>query len=130
MTRTLKAGFVLPLLLMIGLASCTPPPTFGGGNPTLPPAGCYKADLAGGTDGSFSGHIEIFNLTGYYSTDGTCRQAFVKLSAVAASNVGDADTKCQALLGGTHQSNGPTGDLSLYVAALKGLWECDDSTPI
>jgi hypothetical protein len=128
MTRVLKAGFVLPLLLTIGVASCTPPPTFGGGEPTLPPAGCYKADVTGRTDGSFSGHIAIFNLTGYGSTDGTCQHALTNVSVVAASNVGDADTQCQALLGGTHQSSGPTGDLSLYVAALKGLWECDDVT--
>ena len=126
MQRTFKTvGFVLPLLLTtIALASCSPP---GGGYP-WPPSGCYdypgSTDSSSPTDASFDGTWDKHNFAGYDTYDGSCGNATVFATAVAAGNLEEAVLACAAFEAGVIEGLGDLG--SFGFPGLSGVWICDD----
>ena len=128
MRITMKVlGVAAPLLLMIGLASCsTPPPAAAG--PTLPAVGCYDfvfAEFPTAPDLRFTGALTARNARYFSSSDGTCTGPVTQVfTVVKASDSVIADDECEALGQGLHLPDFLSDLGSVGWTGLSGLWEC------
>jgi hypothetical protein len=116
-------GIVVPLLLTLGLASCTTSTSNDGGAPLVPVAGCYRfTGAGGGTDVFFNGALGIDNVLLYNSTDGQCYSLGARATGVYATTASDADNQCGLLGKLPHYFNADLNNTGY--GGLTNIWLC------